>query len=191
MSTPSVINLPCHHGRAKYHIFFVTGNPGCIEYYRVFLTLLAANLSNVTQKPDAQTFNVWGQSLANFHGSRDSSNARYGGRTLVGLQGQIQFVESEVDRYVRMVHDFNGSSNGDPSEEVKLILIGHSVGAYICMEVLRRRKEKQLSSKRKDISSSIVGFIGLWPTITWIGKSPSGKIATVGRSSGGSHLLGL
>ena len=183
MPKANVINIPCQ-GRAKYHIFFITGNPGCIEYYRTFLTLLAANLFNVTQKNKDLSFNVFGQSLANFDGRKNSSTSLWGGKKVLGLQDQIDFVERELNSYIRTEEDLNISLGDDPSGRVRVILIGHSVGAYICMEILRRRKErgKQVSHNREERSSSIIGFIGLWPTITWIGRSRSGKLARVGHS---------
>ncbi|KZF19146.1 hypothetical protein L228DRAFT_251239 [Xylona heveae TC161] len=57
---------------------------------------------------------------------------------------------------------------------LKVILVGHSVGSYILLEILRRHKAAQPAG------IDIVGGILLFPTVTHIAKSPSGvKIGSV------------
>ena len=182
MAFTDTIDLPCR-GKPNYHVFFITGNPGLIDYYRTFLKYLAENVIHITKGGENQTFNIFGQSLANFHSIGKEVTAYHERKRVIGLQDQIKFVETELNQYVRRVRDLNGQFNDDLSEKVKVILIGHSVGAYVCMEVLRRRREreKQLNPLQYEMDSSIIGFVGLWPTVTWIGRSPSGRIARVGQ----------
>ena len=103
----------------------------------------------------------------------------------------------------------NGNGNGiGGREKDKVIVVGHSVGAYIGLEVLRglrgrkgngkgeRRGEGAKEGKREkreeigggegeeeEEEVSVLGFIGLWPTVTWIGRSVRGR--RVGVSSTG------
>ena len=166
----------------EYHVYFVPGNPGCIEYYSTFLKFLGENLVHVTKSGGNPTFDIFARSLANFHSRGKEVTAYPEGKRVIGLQDQIQFVETELNQYVRRVRGRKEQFNDDLAGKVKVILIGHSVGAYVCMEVLRRRREreKQLNPPQDEIDSSIIGFVGLWPTITWIGRSPSGRIVRVG-----------
>lgn len=62
----------------------------------------------------------------------------------------------------------------------RVILVGHSVGAYIGLEILRRWREKGKKGER-EVRMRIMGYVGLWPTVTWIGRSPSGRKLGVSR----------
>jgi pimeloyl-ACP methyl ester carboxylesterase len=59
-----------------------------------------------------------------------------------------------------------------------VILIGHSVGAYILLEVLRRHLERR-GKGCEDEGFRVVGGVLLFPTVVDIGKSPSGLRASV------------
>ena len=146
-------------------VFFITGNPGLIEYYRTFLTLcfdsLRANYSDHHIK-------VAGTSLRGFdiQDHNHQHQANHGAEGPYDLEQQIEHVSQMLDRTIQS-HARQGSST-------KVILMGHSVGSYILLEVLRRRKEdpttQQVSSDAK-----VIGGICLFPTVTHIAKSPSGK----------------
>ena len=179
--SPSSSSSPSH----EYHVFFVTGNPGCIAYYHDFLSVLAENLSTRTEKGGARRVHVYGHSLANFtkvKGEYDHKLQK--ARKILSLQEQIQYVEMILEQYVQSLeegHVDQGFTSRKPPTQVKVILVGHSVGAYIGMEILRRRRAKEkrqnkLPNGDGDLQGiKLIGFIGLWPTITWIGESPSGR----------------
>lgn len=132
---------------------------------------------------------MYGHSLANF--TKEQVNHHHELQTprkILSLQEQIQHVEATLEKYVHSLQAGNGDqgfTNGKPPMPLKVILIGHSVGAYICMEVLRRRRAKeQMQTEQPDGRSGpermkLIGCIGLWPTITWIGQSPSGRKISV------------
>src|SRR5205814_5595606 len=62
----------------------------------------------------------------------------------------------------------------------KVILVGHSVGAYVMLEVIRRWKlSTQGFSPETSTILEIIGGILLFPTVTNIAKSPSGKWISV------------
>ena len=165
---PTSVFLPCKSPQSPaYHVFFITGNPGCIGYYHTFLSLLAEHASDAA-------VNFYGHSLANF-----VDEARYNStqRGVLGLQEQISYMEELLECYVRSI---SGNMKTDRvTTQPKVILVGHSVGAYIALEILRRRKESKNQGKDRD-RFYICGFVGLWPTVTWIGESPSGKKLGVG-----------
>lgn len=115
---------------------------------------------------------------------------------LYSLTEQIEHVEQNIKDFVDAWHAKNEQmkkkkkvNNGQEEQRgrgVKLILIGHSVGAYIAMEVLRRHREnieqKKTSAAGEGGSGStmdIIGGILLFPTVIDIAKSSSGRKFTV------------
>ena len=152
-----------------YHIFFITGNPGLIAYYHTFLASLATLLDEHHEV--SQGFHVYGHSLGGFNSSTDkkTNNAPY------GLQQQIEFVESTLEKYVRAqsgVHRSQQAIDTSSHSPLKVILVGHSVGGYILLEVLRRHRKKVSLGEAMDMQ--IVGGVLLFPSVTHIAESPSG-----------------
>lgn len=70
-------------------------------------------------------------------------------------------------------------TNGE-ERSVRIIIAGHSVGAFIAMEVLRILGERR---KKRGVGRyggvEIRGGLMLFPTVMEIAKSPSGKILSV------------
>ncbi|KKZ68271.1 hypothetical protein EMCG_06027 [[Emmonsia] crescens] len=114
---------------------------------------------------------------------------------LYSLSEQIEHVEQNINDFVDAWHAKNEQTkkkkqvnNGQEEQRgrgVKLILIGHSVGAYIAMEVLRRHREnikqKKPSAPGEGGSGGtmdIIGGILLFPTVIDIAKSSSGRKLT-------------
>jgi hypothetical protein len=52
--------------KTTYIIYFLTGNPGLIEYYRTFLTHLYGLLTHNTASNLSTEFHVYGRSLSGF-----------------------------------------------------------------------------------------------------------------------------
>lgn len=160
--------LSSGHGD-EYHIFFITGNPGLIAYYHTFLAFLSKLLDDDQDIPSGT--HIYGQSLGgfNFEAEEETSKAPY------GLQQQIDCVEATVGNYVRAQNARPRSRHGiarASHRPLKVILIGHSVGGYILLELLRRHRKKL--SVGEDTDLKIVGGILLFPSVTHIAKSPSG-----------------
>lgn len=117
---------------------------------------------------------------------------------LYSLSEQIEHVERNLNNFVDAWHarkraQTRGNDLSDDQGRwrhfggVKVILIGHSVGAYIAMEILRRHRE---GIKQKGASADtggagigatmdIVGGILLFPTVVDIAQSSSGRKLTV------------
>lgn len=146
-------------------IFFITGNPGLIEYYRTFLTLCFESLR--TNYSDHH-IKVAGTSLRGFgvqeHGHQHQAND--GAEGPYDLEQQIEHIGQMLERTIQ-----SHARQGSPT---KLILMGHSVGSYILLEVLRRRKENPTTQQLSN-DANVVGGICLFPTVAHIAKSPSGK----------------
>jgi pimeloyl-ACP methyl ester carboxylesterase len=97
------------------------------------------------------------------------------------LEDQICFVQGKL---ADLVDDNIGKADQGLSTALrqKVILIGHSGGSYIAMEILRRHREAESkinSSQSIRLGFDIVGGIMLFPTVLDIGASPSGRKLTV------------
>ena len=147
---------------AEYHlIFYITGNPGLISYYDSFLRTLHQLL---TEAPTSQTdtFHIFGQSLLGFE---DDDVPVKSTRLPYTLEDQI------VSR-LQLLHDQRIPSGPRQGQEYdSIIIIGHSVGTYILMELLQRLRESSSSLKVK-------GGVLLMPTVMGLAESASGVMAT-------------
>lgn len=151
--------------KRTYIIYFITGNPGLIEYYRTFLTHIYGLLTQ--SSPSSTSFHVFGRSLSGFEASTEEIG---GDAPPFSLQEQISRSQGVLEELVHRVKKEDGVG------DVRVILMGHSVGSFILLELTRRIREKV---KQEEESMRIVGGICLFPTVMHIAKSDSGKKATV------------
>jgi hypothetical protein len=169
---------PPNSSNRKYIIYFITGNPGLIEYYRTYLTHLYALLAASSLASQVE-FRVFGRSLSGFEtDNRELKNIRskYGAPgPPYGLQVQIMHAEKALED---LVHEEQENGAGD----VRVVLMGHSVGAYMLLEIIRRVREKLLANGNHGVR--IVGGVGLFPTLTHLESSESGKKYGVSRRFG-------
>lgn len=147
-------------GSQEFLIFMITGNPGFISFYEPFLSTLHSLLSSSPSR-----FYISGYSLDGFH---DPQKDR-----AVGLGQQIDYVEKKL---FKQVEALSRSTDHCP----KVILMGHSVGAYILLELIRQHRQK-VDEGNKDFD--LIGGILLFPTIVHIAQSPQGKIYNVSLTS--------
>ncbi|KAH9222787.1 hypothetical protein DL95DRAFT_380526 [Leptodontidium sp. 2 PMI_412] len=142
-------------------IFFITGNPGLIGYYNTFLHSLH-NILTTSQSPQDQ-YHIHGQSLAGFVDSDLDTR-----KTPYNLEEQI-----EISLLALKSQRIPSGPKKDRHFD-SVILIGHSVGSYILLELIKRLGK----SSPTRVSAGIL----LFPTVTHIAKSPSGvKISTLFR----------
>ncbi|CBY00923.1 hypothetical protein LEMA_P020530.1 [Plenodomus lingam JN3] len=167
-----------------YIIYFVTGNPGLVEYYRTFLTHLYGLLSQDTASNRDVEFQVYGRSLSGFEvKAADMKTMKWGKQPPYGLQDQIRHAENQLTELVEEVKE-------EGAKDVRVILVGHSVGAYISLEVIRRLRAHGLAGE--DFETRIVGAVGLMPTIVDIARSESGiKAAPLLKNSNFATLTSL
>ncbi|XP_065341255.1 lipid droplet-associated hydrolase [Cloeon dipterum] len=121
-------------------IFIITGNPGLTSYYEEFIDLLHEE----TKIP------VWAVSHAG-HEFEDKIPCPKENPDLYNLEGQVEHKVEFIKRYV--------------PNDVKIHLIGHSVGSYIILKML----------KNKLIEHHVYMNYMLFPAIERIGASPNGK----------------
>ncbi|KAF3395747.1 Uncharacterized protein F1880_006710 [Penicillium rolfsii] len=167
-------------------VFFISGNPGLIGYYHPFLSLLGKYLAKTGDPSQTRqsSIQIYGCSLGGFEVDceNSSSSKKAESSTLYDLEDQIVFVHDKLNALM--------SANSSSVKEVsrssakrKVILMGHSVGAYIAMEVLRRHREanpvtEPESSSSYTVDFDIIGGIMLFPTVKDITHSPSGQKLT-------------
>lgn len=156
-------------------IFMITGNPGLISYYEPFLSTLHALLSSSSISQSGR-FYIYGNSLEGFN-TLESPRGENPGPS--GLQEQISSVETLLYRQINE-HRKRMAASEKP---VKVILMGHSVGAYILLELISRHRGK-VDEGEEDFD--LIGGILLFPTITYLAQSPQGMIYSV--SDGHVHL---
>ncbi|GFY62487.1 lipid droplet-associated hydrolase [Trichonephila inaurata madagascariensis] len=128
----------------RFLILFIPGNPGALEYYIEFIKALYEGLQ--------RTIPIWGISHAG-HVSpppgctvpklQDNEN-------LYSLEGQIHHKMAFINTYV--------------PRDRRVILIGHSIGCYIVLELLKRLPHIQ-----------VIRCFLLFPTIERMSTSPQGQ----------------
>ncbi|KAL7198136.1 hypothetical protein ACSBR2_020622 [Camellia fascicularis] len=145
------------------HVLFIPGNPGVISFYTDFLENLYELLGGTASI------------TAVGHISQTEKNWEH---------GRLFSLEEQIDHKIDFIkHELQNS-------EVPIILVGHSIGSYISIEMFRRSPEKVIyciglypflavnteSSKQATIKrlatspilsaavSSVVGLLGLLPT---------------------------
>ena len=158
-------------------IFFITGNPGLISYYKTFLDLIWKGVAN-----DAI---VAGVSLAGFERNVKSNDALsrvedellrppgFVQKPIYDLKDQVHIAYARLGNLVNNVKQEYENTAELPCT---VILMGHSVGAYIALEIVRLHYASLGSVPI--LPFHITATMLLTPTIYDISKSPSGRIAT-------------
>ncbi|KAG7576862.1 Lipid droplet-associated hydrolase [Arabidopsis thaliana x Arabidopsis arenosa] len=130
-----------------FYVLFIPGNPGVVSFYKEFLESLYEFLDG-----NASVIAI-GQIS---HTSKDWESGR-----LFSFQEQIDhkidFIRQELE-----------------SVKVPIILVGHSIGSYISLEILRKYSEK------------VVYCIGLYPFLTL--NQQSTKQSLIGKLAASSVL---
>lgn len=153
---------PSPTSRTTYILYFIPGNPGLISYYTTFLSHL---LKLLTSNPTPPSIEIHGRSLSGFE--VHPTTQRDGPYT---VDQQIAHSEADVRRIVR---DARRQGEG---KDVKVILMGHSLGTYMVLELVRRlRKDED-----KEDGVIVAGGVCLFATVMELAKSDSGVKARVG-----------
>lgn len=161
-------------GRRKakrtYIIYYITGNPGLVEYYRTFFNHLYGLLQAKYSSEDVD-FQIYGQSLAGFETNRPVNlRKEHGKDPPYDVNQQIEISEQALKNVV-----LAAKANG--ARDVRVILMGHSLGTYMCLEVIRRLREE--SKPLRDEGVRVTGAVLLFATVMHLAKSPSGLKSSV------------
>ncbi|XP_017977731.1 PREDICTED: lipid droplet-associated hydrolase isoform X2 [Theobroma cacao] len=105
--------LEVHADHPSFHVVFVPGNPGIITFYKEFVESL---------------FELLG-------GTASVSAVGYAGQTEKNWEhGKLFSLQEQIDHKMEFIKGQN--------IEVPLVLVGHSIGSYISLEMLRRLPKK-------------------------------------------------
>jgi hypothetical protein len=180
----------------RKHILIVhlAGNPGLIRYYEPFLRHIRCLLDDKESENGCRhAFHIQGRNLIGF---ADSDHEPAYGTTFSDSEGVVAepFV---VEDQIRAICDHLCRMNNPTSQcETKgrsrgfdeIILMGHSVGSYICTEVIHRhylaRKGYRTgvlkyTSVDQFANLPLKAGILLVPTLTHIALSPKGRKLTL------------
>ncbi|XVF07571.1 hypothetical protein REPUB_Repub06bG0150900 [Reevesia pubescens] len=105
--------LEIHADHPSFHVVFVPGNPGIITFYKEFVESLYELLG----------------------GSASVSAVGSAGQTEKNWDhGKLYSLQEQIDHKIEFIKEQN--------IEVPLVLVGHSIGSYISLEMLRRLPKK-------------------------------------------------
>lgn len=138
------------HSGHKVLFLIIPGNPGVVGFYRTFMHTLhhmceyrhpvwAVSHAGHCVPPDSMDM------------VEDASSASVD--DVFGLNGQIEHKLTFLRKYV--------------PKETSLVLVGHSIGCYIILEVMKR-----------DPKLKVVKAVMLFPTIERMAQTPQGKVMT-------------
>ncbi|GBF59919.1 hypothetical protein TMEN_2316 [Trichophyton mentagrophytes] len=173
-------------------IYFISGNPGLIAYYHLFFSLLSSELSQANAASNGNgSYVIRGRSLGGFEVPEGEEGNSAANTALYSLKDQISFMERDLESFIHAWQDAAMQERKlDQRPRANVIVMGHSVGAYMAMEIMRRRREKaglQRQIQTHDVNGNgdtnglgldIIGGIMLFPTVVDIAKSPNGRILT-------------
>ncbi|KAM0282164.1 hypothetical protein ACHAQH_003204 [Verticillium albo-atrum] len=143
--------------------YFIPGNPGYVDYYTDYLNDLKSRLDFAEGH-----IHVHGRDLAGF---RDDSHAPFTRDTPpYNLETQIETIFRHVASLRRT--DTARNAPGKVGQPYDLVVIaGHSVGAYIALEIFHRHQKDPLAAPHLNLHAGVL----LFPTVTHIAQSPSGR----------------
>ncbi|KAJ4705367.1 Lipid droplet-associated hydrolase [Melia azedarach] len=125
----------------KLHVLFVPGNPGVITFYKELVEALYENLG----------------------GNASITAVGHAAQTKKNLEnGRLFSLQEQID------HKMDFVSQELQNTEVPIVLVGHSIGSYITVEMLKRSSEKViyciglypfLALNQQSVKQSIIGKI--------------------------------
>ncbi|KAH8700572.1 hypothetical protein BGW36DRAFT_415591 [Talaromyces proteolyticus] len=150
-----------------YHIFFLPGNPGLVEYYAGFLQSLHQSLNSTA----SSKFHVAGYSFGgNKHTIVNDGLHSITEQTDLALEKLRQYIADQGEEEAK-------EQSTQINERPKVILLGHSFGTFVTTEMIKR-----ISSERFREKYEIIGNVLLFPPIPDLEKSPRGtRVASLAR----------
>ncbi|KAK3297144.1 uncharacterized protein B0H64DRAFT_431137 [Chaetomium fimeti] len=182
------------HGRQQCLIYMIPGNPGLIDYYEPFLNTLRQLLDEIEAKEEHNyAYHIYGRNLLGFEDG--DHEPPFGTTTSSGTQTEPFSLEDQIDGVCSHLQTVNTTTLKTKQTFDSVILIGHSVGAYIALETFHRHHTALLSSPTTTTNTTATttppkppttpapnlttiplrSGILLFPTVSHIAHSPSGR----------------
>lgn len=163
----------------KYLIFNITGNPGLIAYYTQFLTSLRNRLESTAPKAE---FEIYSRSLSGFDVNDHKADDSYGVEHAIKEQDRSRppfSLEAQIEHAIIALKQVVAASSREANgKEPSVILVGHSVGTYMILEIISRLRTNAAKDGYHS-TINVVGGICLFATVTHLAQSKSGKIFSV------------
>ncbi|KAK4234277.1 hypothetical protein C8A03DRAFT_37948 [Achaetomium macrosporum] len=160
--------------RRQCLIYVIPGNPGLIAYYEPFMKTLRELLDEVEAKEERHyAFHIYGRNLLGFE---DGDHEPQFGTSAAGVATEPFTLEDQIRCCCEQVQEANVSALGGDRVFDEIVLIGHSVGAYISLEIFNRHhhaRREQQSSPWDNVN--LKAGILLFPTVSHIAQSSSGQ----------------
>ncbi|EAQ86164.1 hypothetical protein CHGG_07417 [Chaetomium globosum CBS 148.51] len=183
--------------RQQCLIYMIPGNPGLVAYYEPFLKTLRQLLDEIEVRQDYHyAYHIHGRNLLGFED--EDHEPPFGTTTSSGTLTEPFSLEDQINGVCSHIHTVHTSTlkNGRTFDSV--ILIGHSVGAYIALETFHRHHTAHLPTDTTTTTTTnpptatpnnpnqhphlpnlrtlpLRSGILLFPTVTHIAQSPSGR----------------
>ncbi|KAI4599447.1 hypothetical protein KJ359_001889 [Pestalotiopsis sp. 9143b] len=144
-------------------IFFISGNPGLIDYYSPFFESLRTLIDSSSHLKSTR-FHIYGQDLAGFgEGDHEPFDRQH-------PPHDVEYqVKNSYDALSSLRVDV-GPKKGQPYDDI--LLMGHSVGSYIALQIFHRHlRDPSASAAHVHLRAGVL----LFPTIEHIGRSRQGK----------------
>lgn len=155
-----IIVHPSRTPSSPYHIFFLPGNPGLVEYYAGFLESLHQSLNKEESSPG---FHVSGCSFAGFETTTTEKQKK---EEQQQQHQQLYNITEQTDFALEKLRQCIKPSQSKP----KVVIIGHSFGTFVATEVMKRIQTEQLRE-----AFDVVGGVLLFPPIPDLEMSPRGS----------------
>ncbi|GAA5843671.1 hypothetical protein JCM3766R1_007204 [Sporobolomyces carnicolor] len=145
-----VTHFPPPSLSVKLVLVFVPGNPGLVSYYDSFLSTLQASLpTEIKETTEMYAVGHLGHSL----------KAERDGMVKGFKPSQQATLEEQVQSKVEFIDEIAGKHGKD----ARIMVLGHSIGSWICLQMLKQRPNS--------ISSAHL----LFPTISSMSLTPNGR----------------
>lgn len=161
--------------------YFIPGNPGYIDYYTEFLGSLEERVTAWS----GGHIHIHGRDLAGF---RDDAPAPFTVQSQpYDVEGQIRAVTGYIASLRRTPggavsessDGISANKTGSPPPYDLVIIAGHSVGAYIALEIFHRNQHNNSDSNntasKQPLLPRLQAGILLFPTVTHIAHSRAGR----------------
>ena len=148
----------CDRPQKSLCIFFIAGNPGTLHFYKAFLERLLIEALTSHKFADYGSISCHGVGHANHHLEGSSASSTRKSLTEETECYNLEFQAQHKLSFVSVTLDDLASCNNGESMETDVMMIGHSIGAYIAIDILARSQQLMWQTK---------SLVLLMPFISW------------------------
>ncbi|KAG7289362.1 hypothetical protein NEMBOFW57_005729 [Staphylotrichum longicolle] len=158
--------------RRQCLIYLIPGNPGLIAYYEPFMKALRQLLNEKEAKEGCHSaFHIYGRNLLGFDDA--DHTPLFGTTTPSGAPTEPFTLEDQIVHACASVAHVSLTTLPNNRPFSSVTLIGHSVGAYIALELFHRHHLSSSSTPLRAVP--LHSAVLLTPTISHIARSRSGQ----------------